>query len=760
VTVHVQLLDSSALPTLPRAWNATVEIFEQDGVTHATVYKDFNGDVAGANPLPRGAFAGTFGVHAADGSWTCWVVPGTYTVTVTRRNQAPVTATTIVAEPPPPVDPNANAPFYEKIHYTTVQKIVDNPTDVIVNGLDADAALLSIRNDEGRPDETGVTLYVDEGAATVVDGVAYWVSGFAQWHGVVSGNVPINGSGYLPYILRYDLANDEWLPSVNVPAPDGAPAWHQAPLSWNMSGFQAVLVPEYNAVTVVGGHLTSLPVVGDYVTFLYDASDTTLLARSDQPVDVMLDAGSIYKVYVGTGAHHPADTSGQPTDPTWLPLALRQSPPSGLATEIGWGFEGGYYGAIGSKVYFGGGDSNLFDDGSGVADGNGNKPWSSRAGRQLVSYDTETGQFTTHAVKPQGHDYGFWGVADGKLYCGSRTDVNRLDVYDPIADAWTDHNVDAAFTAVSAGFNDMAQGVQVGRFLYWPDMGVKLNLDADPTTTDAWVALSVIVWPAGLPVSGLLSFDEDAAVAVGQDGLIHYFVNAGGLTPPHAHWTLDPADDTWAFVDDAVGASRFYFSAVQTADGLWRFIGGGTDVQGELHPVDPVVTEHGAALAAAVAAGVLPFAGLRNPKTVLCSVSLSVAGNSHGDFAGDVAAPVDPVPAGWIVTPGPGGFIFVPAGLYWVEYHLRPDAVDDDGAWYETMLNVSGVDEGLPDYGITGNYKSSTDSTYPALASKVGTLAWCGRGFTLVFNPRLNSGNHQQAHDFSGSLKVTQLLAY
>jgi hypothetical protein len=87
---------------------------------------------------------------------------------------------------------------------------------------------------------------------------------------------------------------------------------------------------------------------------------------------------------------------------------------------------------------------------------------------------------------------------------------------------------------------------------------------------------------------GVWAPDNVGAVALGQDDKIHMFSADWGTNTPLS-WVLDPSTDTWSAVDTSLGAKRSYFSAVQTPKGDWRFIGGGVDVQGEVHPLDITV---------------------------------------------------------------------------------------------------------------------------------------------------------------------------
>lgn len=284
------------------------------------------------------------------------------------------------------------------------------------------------------------------------------------------------------------------------------------------------------------------------------------------------------------------------TDDTWLP-AIPIPAPDGApinpdpsdwknASRDGWGFEAGYYGTIGGKLYFGGGDSNLYDDGSGVADSYGYKPWDASHGRQFMSYDPTTGDFATLPVKPHGIDFAAYGVADGKLYVAQTFPANsHLDVFDPQAMAWMSYDIEAARIATVFLLEDWAQGVQVGRFLFWLDQGVKLDLDADPTSAGAWHKFAV---PGGP--------DSDGAVALDQSGFVHYFSNHNpAYVEAFWHYTLDPNTDLFTLVNSDDGQAihrRLYFSAVPTPSGGWRFIGGETTVEGTVHSIDPVVTEH------------------------------------------------------------------------------------------------------------------------------------------------------------------------
>lgn len=659
--------------------------------------------------------------------------------------------------------------FYGKQSYATVGRIVGNPTDVVVGGLDyaaAMAAAAAVPNWDGQP----VQLDFDEAAACIVGDVAYWVSGWCRWdcRAIVNGastNVYLR-SDYLPYILRYDLANDRWLPSVKIPAPAGAPAVSQSMRDADaaarladvpdriISGGQVYAGTHFVAVSSMWLGKTfpatssALPKIAGFDVYLLHArgwlgdfnppDPALIVAGSDGPhaggtwVTPDSDPQADWEVFLINGPHQPTDAEMQ----AWLdacPVDIKQwfvdntmlsstlPMDAELPQAMGWGFEGGYYGAIGTKVYFGGGDSNLYDPkirlgdvpasdvpaspswqqrtdgtwwyplgtltarstlqppdfivtipaGTGFTDavqvwrfwesddpltsargaatsdayGGGGKAewtadeanagldlelwanaagamhlglvspsqppagagagahagtvsidtsWSNGAGRQLMSYDTVTGGFETLAPRPIGADYIPFGVADGKLYTWSVTYQTpaTLAVYDPASDAWQATDVNDMYNAAPWYMGDWAQGVQVGRWFYWLDQGVKLNLDADPTMAAAWVEISLP------PDAGLTGFDWDAGVALGADGKIHVFTSSALLG--NIHLALDPANDTWELVDDGIAIRRFYFSAAQTPSGDWRFIGGGDDVQGEMHPLDPVMTEHSAVVPVAV----------------------------------------------------------------------------------------------------------------------------------------------------------------
>lgn len=96
----VVALTDASVPSLPRGWNAAVRIFEADGTTLATIYRDANGDDTGVNPLPQ-AKGSEFGI-AGTGSWTVYVTAGTYVVSVTPHGGSAHTQTVVVATPAVP----------------------------------------------------------------------------------------------------------------------------------------------------------------------------------------------------------------------------------------------------------------------------------------------------------------------------------------------------------------------------------------------------------------------------------------------------------------------------------------------------------------------------------------------------------------------------------------------------------------------------------------------------------------------------------
>lgn len=239
--------------------------------------------------------------------------------------------------------------------------------------------------------------------------------------------------------------------------------------------------------------------------------------------------------------------------------------------------EGGYYGVINGKIYFGGGDGNWGAEGNG-ANGGGN--W-------LMSYDPSTGAFEKDlARRPDGMDYGLYAVADGKLYTLLGEDApspgeggvyprRSMYVYDPSDDTWATHDgppagfdpaapfgtTDWDDTEDHVGYGDMSKGVawvtDDATVILWADFGIWYDV-----TGGTWMPMRDNATQGDDGLSSAVAMVDQVAgnvwvVGEGRDladaspaGPRSFLIGTRVWDQEHQSW-VEPTDGVYADQDNA-----------------------------------------------------------------------------------------------------------------------------------------------------------------------------------------------------------------